>query len=493
MSKKWSTQQEAIFDWFEQGSGNLIVQARAGTGKTTTILEGVKRAPEERILIAAFNRRIADELKDKIGSSQKIVVKTLHALGYFFIRKKWRLYGGVEVDAGRSMGLLFSLAKQNGWGFLGKLPARWLAAWAGMVKEITPLDLCDESISEIGYDFGFAGDLAKAGFGMTRSIGIIRTLLEESQEYTGKIDYSDMLYLPLVLDMVRPTFDLVVVDEAQDMNHAQLTLARRACQTDARVCIVGDSRQAIYGFRGADSQALDRMKKELDAKELMLTGTFRCPKAVVIEANRLVPDLEATSKREGSVQTCTPDQLIARAQRGDFVLSRTNAFLAGVCLSFLRQNIPARIVGKDIGEQLISIVEKVDIGNGMPGFLDCLQDYETEQVARLVNADKEEKIPPFVDIINTIRVLAMQAKSPVDLCSTIRILFTETPEEDKVVLSTVHKAKGLESDWVFLLKESFYLWGDKGGEEANIEYVAITRAKKGLVWVGDKYGCETRR
>ena len=62
MTHKWSEQQESIFGWFREGEGNLVVRARAGTGKTTTIIEAITYAPEEKILLAAFNRKIADEL-----------------------------------------------------------------------------------------------------------------------------------------------------------------------------------------------------------------------------------------------------------------------------------------------------------------------------------------------------------------------------------------------------------------------------------------------
>src|SRR5262245_2928107 len=55
--RNWSPQQTAVFDWFNAGAGNLIVRARAGTGKTTTIIEGIARANEKSILLAAFNTK----------------------------------------------------------------------------------------------------------------------------------------------------------------------------------------------------------------------------------------------------------------------------------------------------------------------------------------------------------------------------------------------------------------------------------------------------
>src|SRR5436190_20992705 len=66
----WSDEQNTVFDWFERrssySSGNLVVRARAGTGKTTTIVEGVNRANDGQILLAAFNKSIAKELQGRV-------------------------------------------------------------------------------------------------------------------------------------------------------------------------------------------------------------------------------------------------------------------------------------------------------------------------------------------------------------------------------------------------------------------------------------------
>ena len=85
----WSAQQNAIFRWFKEGEGNLVVEARAGTGKTTTIIEAVKSAPEKTILLAAFNKRIKEELESRITSSPHIEAKTLHAIGFMLVREYW--------------------------------------------------------------------------------------------------------------------------------------------------------------------------------------------------------------------------------------------------------------------------------------------------------------------------------------------------------------------------------------------------------------------
>src|SRR3990167_3391898 len=88
--KTWSEEQRAIFRHFAGGrqAGNLVVRARAGTGKTTTIVAGIGQAPEQKILLAAFNKRIATELQAKVRNP-RAEVKTLHSLGFAYVRRNW--------------------------------------------------------------------------------------------------------------------------------------------------------------------------------------------------------------------------------------------------------------------------------------------------------------------------------------------------------------------------------------------------------------------
>jgi len=65
--REWSVQQRAIFEAFRSAPGHVLVRARAGTGKTTTILEALQYAPESKILLGAFNKQIADELQTRVS------------------------------------------------------------------------------------------------------------------------------------------------------------------------------------------------------------------------------------------------------------------------------------------------------------------------------------------------------------------------------------------------------------------------------------------
>src|SRR4051812_38185721 len=98
IAREWSSQQQDIFTEFKDGRSNLVIRARAGTGKTTTIIEAISYAPEEKILLAAFNKKIAEELKDKL-KNPKAEAKTLHSLGFGFVRRNWP---GVRLDNERA-------------------------------------------------------------------------------------------------------------------------------------------------------------------------------------------------------------------------------------------------------------------------------------------------------------------------------------------------------------------------------------------------------
>src|SRR5262245_32566920 len=95
--RTWSAQQLAVFQWFVDGVGNLLVRARAGTGKTTTIIEGINRAPETDIALFAFNKKIADELNNRI-TNEHATAMTLHSLGYRAIKLNW---GYIKVADGQ--------------------------------------------------------------------------------------------------------------------------------------------------------------------------------------------------------------------------------------------------------------------------------------------------------------------------------------------------------------------------------------------------------
>lgn len=476
---RWSEEQEAIFAWFTNTSpGNCVVRARAGTGKTTTIIEGISRAPEESILLAAFNKTIAEELQSRL-TNPRAEAKTLHALGFSFLRRHW---SKVRVDANSRP---WDLAR-------AACGPKTPDPIVGIVKElhtkareIIPLCARAENSTEqlvdlaIRFDLDVGEEWEAQGWSLERVALLAERAMILAEERTAVIDFADMIFLPLVHGWVTPRYDLVVVDEAQDMTSAQLSLATKACR--GRVCIVGDDRQAIYAFRGADSGSLDRLKAELQAVELGLKTTYRCPQKVVALANEIVGDFRAApTAPEGIVDDVSAVDMLKEAAEGDFILSRTNAPLVPICLAFLKAGKRARIRGRDIGGAIQGLLRKLEVKNlhDLPQKLGRWYAREEKRAKKMRDHEAETHLADCLDRKELVLALAEDLVSWQEFEARCASLFSDSTAP-AVTCSTIHRAKGLEADRVFILGDTLR---EGEGEEANIKYVGITRAKAHLSW-----------
>lgn len=496
-ARVWSAEQEAIFAWFKSGKGSLVVRARAGTGKTTTIKTAFTYAPEERMLYAVFNKKNQVEAASAIADP-RVEIRTLHSVGFMFIQQIWpEAKPDDEVEAERVEKVVGAQAPQQVKTQVKKL--------VGFAKNTLLQPTVEELVAlaeERDIECPAFAEPENGGWDVTKLATSALAVLERSKQQhdrMSRISYDDMVWLPVVMGWTRAWYDLVVVDEAQDMNLPQLTMAKMAVKKGGRICVVGDDRQAIYHFRGAASDGMDMMKQSLQAAELGLTITYRCPKAVVALAAAIVPDYKAApTAPEGVIEDIRSDGFDAQLQVGNAVLSRANAPLMPVALGLLRRGTPARIEGKDLGKALLDIVEKLR-AQTVPQFLTKIEAWGERQIARF-NKTKhfEEKAAQITDQVATLQAIAEGVSSVREIQSRIIQLFQDTDANSRpaVVLSTVHKAKGLEWEKVFLLvntfnrrspanapKQSEAAKAAQAKEESNIYYVAITRAKQHLVRV----------
>lgn len=493
MSRTWSPQQDAVFTWFVDAYGNLVVRARAGTGKTTTIVEAVKRwlqaNPGKTAILCAFNKRIADELTTRFAGCANVEVETLHAIGYMIVRRYWE---GIRVEDTRNR-LLVSRKDALTERVCGQAAPdaikRLVSKLHTLGREIMPLALDGSDLVPLAEAFDCVPDEQWDAQGWTvervAAYAVKAMDLAATEKPRTGIDFADMIFLPIRNRWVNPVYDLVVVDEAQDMTTAQLALARGICKD--RIAIVGDDRQAIYGFRGADAGSLDRLKDELHATELGLTTTYRCGRVIVDAAAQIVPDFTAApGNADGVIRGLHTCKLAETAQPGDFVLSRTNAPLVETAMALLKQGKRTKVAGKDIGTGLLTLVKKLSgKARSVPEFLDRLAGWQTREIARATKARADEKtIDAILDKAEMLRTMAEDAPNVAAIERRIADLFTDDGlgAAGVITCSSVHRAKGLEADRVFVLQDTLK---DTTIEEQNIRYVAITRARNELVWVSD--------
>jgi superfamily I DNA/RNA helicase len=298
-----------------------------------------------------------------------------------------------------------------------------------------------------------------------------------------------MFWLPLVNNCLFSSYSTVFVDEAQDMSLAQFEFIKRL---QSRTLAVGDRNQSLYGFRGANPQAMDFFKSSLNAVEFPLSISYRCPRAVVQLAQTLVPQIEAWEKaEEGLVEAVDKNKFTELVQLGDMVICRFNAPLVQFALALIKKRIKATIRGRDIGKGIAKLAEKFFRGNGQSfrdAALELKQHYETE-MAKPGNNEKKRNLTDKVLIIELFaNEVSKAGGNTAQVPSEIEKLFSD--ENGAVVLSSIHRAKGLEADRVFLLQtedpfaDQRQEWEEV--QEKNCLYVAYTRAKRELYLVSEE-------
>src|SRR5271157_1478007 len=277
-----TAEQEAIFAAGTAPQGpNLMIHALAGTGKTTTLAELAKRLPATPSLALAFNVRIKKELELRFPKNFEI--KTLNGLGH----AAWGRATGkrLTLDEGKLGRLVSEGIKATG---VQKATETWtnirkLVAW-GQEAGIVPAAYPHKGLlpdTEAAW-----GDLAESKYheASLDEIGTARFVLEASvkEAFGGIISFDDQIYMSAMFGGQFPRFQLVMVDEAQDLSPLNHLMLKGTAA--GRIVACGDEFQAIYAFRGASGDSLDRIRRlrpEESWQDLALGTTFRCPQVVV--------------------------------------------------------------------------------------------------------------------------------------------------------------------------------------------------------------------
>lgn len=489
---KYSKYQEDIFETVLGTNKNIAVSATAGSGKTTTIVEAAKllsqKYPYKKILFNAFNKSIVDELKKRLP--EKINCSTIHSLGMKSLISHYKT--NLKVDEYKSF--IFServvkdiekLEKKE------KLIYRFTLSDIVQLLRMTMCEVNEESIEILCTRF----DIDVLNNEINHSINLYNDLVvynKSLSKFNNMIDFTDMIYLPAFNDEIKlPQYDVVFLDEVQDLNFAQHFFIKKVIKPGGRIIAVGDKRQSIYGFSGADINSFEYFEKQENTVTLPLSVCYRCAKSIVNNAKKIYNDIQFfEGQNEGIVRRGDFNEIT----KNDFVISRNTRPLVSAYFNLIENDKKSYIKGRDIEKGLMKLYLKVKNLDKFEAFekLDFeLNKLYNELVERNIRKPTENnKFLNLQEKIKIIKLIANKCKYMFEVESKIKDLFTD--KVDAITLSTIHKAKGLEADRVFfierynneqLIPSRYALQDWELVQENNLLFVALTRSKSELIYI----------
>lgn len=496
-----SEYQAKIFENIEHGYGNMIINAAAGSSKTTTIVNAIKYIPEDkRILFVAFNTSTRDNIKNVV-TRKRTKITTFNGLGYGILIEN----GIVDKENKEAINenKYPNYIREN----FEKLitDEEYLDDKEDTIKTLIELvnksryymAFTDKQIKKVGSIYNIYVDVALST--------AVREVLKWGKEQNF-IDYDDMIWMVNFLNLPAKSnqFDWIFIDEAQDTSIAKQRLIEKCFKRGTRFAAVCDGFQQINVWCGATEKAIDNLKSIPNTKEYKLPISYRCPKKIVDLASRYSDNIiAAPNAKEGEI---IEDVSISDPKGGDLVLCRKTAPIIELFMQYLSEGKNVHIKGgKDFTKEYNRLTsgikaKTIDIAlKTKTGLFPTLYKNLFKEIDKLIKTNtmseeeafESDEIQEMIDNITALEILSEGLKTIDQLKERVKAIFEAKEENNAIELSTIHKAKGLEADNVYILKPS--LLGPRKNdedwkvkEENNLIYVAYTRAKSTLNFIKEK-------
>ncbi len=489
MSQKPTPEQQAYIDCASDQK-NKAVDAKAGTGKTTTACLLGDAYPNKIFKIAVFASKNAKEMQEKLPSNMEGT--TFHSMcGKWIKGRRPVLLDGSGVRSAH--------AKKVPQIILETIPDydyrkvdRSDPMNATLYDNVTSLA---DIVDKMKNTYPDAAPTTKEVIELAEYHQIeyvdnpeifanyaIKVL--ELSDYDRKsMDFSDMLRFPYLDNSLQPNCDIFIGDEVQDSTPIRIAIMKKIAKMGVTVHGLGDEDQGIFVFTGASLDSFKDFVKEIDATIMPLTVNFRCSKAVIREAQKIVPDIKYwDGAPEGEVKVINPEDFGKMMQPGDCAIARYNKIIIPAVFKLLRQGKKATIQGADFGKQIVKIIKGVK-AQDMADFNHKLANLEerayskcSTELGKTIVEDKFATIGYFADNSKTVQ----------EMITMVESLFSDKTISP-YVFSTAHKAKGLEWNNVFILDHQNFKatqatqpW--QLTTERRLEYVAKTRAKMNMYY-----------
>lgn len=579
--------------------GPLLVMAGAGSGKTKVLTTRIAylisecNVNPEEVLAITFTNKAAKEMKDRVINmlghlAYKIQISTFHSFGLSIMKKHYDKLGYQKnftiIDSDDVLTLIKKILKEYNYD----------------PKIYNPKGIRNQ-ISGAKNELLDAKSYAKYANSEYEQVVLkVYKRYEEKLKTNNSLDFDDLLMQPIVLFKKYPQvlkeyqerFKYILIDEYQDTNEAQYILTKLVSAKYKNICVVGDSDQSIYSFRGSNYKNILNFEKDYqNAKVILLEKNYRSTKNILNVANDIIKNNKL--RKEKNLWTDNEEGLKVTYHRSEnekdeafyvtreinklkqteplkeiAVLYRTNAQSRNIEEYLLKENIPYKVVGSiyfykrkeikdliaylnvlynpsdDISLLRVINVPKRGIGSKTIEALTDKANLENKSIYEVITSGKELEFKKIIENINSMRenlsltelidlVLSRtgmkdELVSEKTLEAEIRLenlnefkSITRSFEESSgnislddflmeislvsdieeyknndnvVTLMTVHAAKGLEFNNIFIigLEESVFPHvnsfdaADDIEEERRLCYVAVTRARKKLWLVNAK-------
>lgn len=470
------------------------------SGKTSTIIEASKLIPKDKCsLFAAFNKSIVEELTTKLPSY--IMCSTLHSIGMNAIMSHYRTtfrlnefksFKFIEevIKSKNNDGLPEELKREDGKDLMAY---RFSMKDAINLARMTMTELNEEALYQMCCYYNI--DLFR------HELMDIATVLKRMEVYNrsftkkhNEIDYVDMIHIPISNWKIKmPTYDYIFIDELQDLSKFMHQFIERMIGPKSRTISVGDFRQSIYSFAGADIYSFQRFEKRKNTITLPLSISYRCATNIVALAKTIYPEIEPC-------ETNPPGEIrygeVREIMENDMVLCRNNRPLMVLYFQLLEDGKNPIIIGKDIQEGLQALISKYlkkDTDEGVKLIYERLKALKEELKSNGVkNITEHPKYEALYDKVRTVEIIANRCETMKEVHQQIEEMFKE--KENCIKLLTIHRSKGLESRRVFyierfngkrLLPSPFAIQEWERIQEQNLRFVMVTRAKKSLILINN--------
>ncbi|MEE8497864.1 MAG: DNA helicase PcrA [Acidimicrobiia bacterium] len=276
--------------------GPLLVVAGAGSGKTRVLTYRIAYLIRElgvspfSILAITFTNKAANEMKERVGQlvggvSRGMWVSTFHSACVRILRQHASLLG-----------------YRNAFSIYDEIDARRLVQYCVRDLDLDPKQFPPKgiraAISNAKNELIDFESFAQQGSGLYHEkVADVYRLYQQRLLEASAMDFDDLLMVtvellgafPRVLDEYQDRFRYVLVDEYQDTNHAQYRLVQLLAAKHRNLCVVGDSDQSIYAFRGADVRNILEFERDYqDARVVVLDRNYRSTQTILDAANAVI-------------------------------------------------------------------------------------------------------------------------------------------------------------------------------------------------------------